>query len=45
MWCIVKMEYYFDEELKGTSPFRIESVTPIQMPNMDLEEMFEQRRY
>ena len=38
------MEYYFDEESKGTSPFSIESVTPIQMPNMDLEEMFEQRR-
>lgn len=44
IWCIVKMEYYFDEESKGTSPFSIESVTPIQMPNMDLEEMFEQRR-
>ncbi|MEB9860656.1 TIGR02688 family protein [Bacillus cereus] len=44
IWCIVKMEYYFDEESKGTSPFNIESVTPIQMPNMDLEEMFEQRR-
>ncbi|EMA6342984.1 protease Lon-related BREX system protein BrxL [Bacillus cytotoxicus] len=45
IWCIIKMEYYFDEESKGTSPFRIESVTPIQMPNMDLDEMFEQRRY
>ncbi|MBJ8113395.1 protease Lon-related BREX system protein BrxL [Bacillus cereus group sp. N6] len=44
IWCIVKMEYYFDEESKGTSPFSIESVTPIQMPNMDLEEMFEQRK-
>ncbi|MGE6596388.1 protease Lon-related BREX system protein BrxL [Bacillus proteolyticus] len=44
IWCIVKMEYYFDEDSKGTSPFSIESVTPIQMPNMDLEEMFEQRR-
>ncbi|MBE7105489.1 protease Lon-related BREX system protein BrxL [Bacillus cereus] len=45
IWCIVKMEYYFDEESKGTSPFSIESVTPIQMPNMDLEEMFEQRKH
>lgn len=45
IWCIVKLEYYFDEESKGTSPFSIESVTPIQMPNMDLEYMFEQRKH
>lgn len=44
IWCILKMDYYYDEELKNVSPFNIESLTPIQMPSMDLEELFEQRK-
>lgn len=44
IWAIMKMDYYFDEELKNVSPFNIESLTPIQIPNMDLEELFEQRK-
>jgi ATP-dependent Lon protease len=44
IWCILKMDYFFDEELRGVSPFNIESITPIQMPSMDLEELFEQRK-
>jgi ATP-dependent Lon protease len=44
IWSIMKMDYYYDEELKNVSPFNIESLTPIQMPNMDLEELFEQRK-
>lgn len=44
IWAIMKMDYYFDEELKNVSPFNIESLTPIQMPSMDLEELFEQRK-
>lgn len=44
IWCIIKMEYYFDEEVKGVSPFSVESITPIQMPSMDLEELFKQRQ-
>lgn len=40
IWCIVQMEYFFDEELKGSSPFSIDKLTPIQMPNMDLNELF-----
>lgn len=43
IWCIVQMEYFFDEELRDTSPFHIDKVTPIQMPNMDLEELFAMR--
>lgn len=45
IWCILKMEYYFDEEVRSVSPFSIEGITPIQMPNMDLEELFVQRKY
>jgi ATP-dependent Lon protease len=44
IWCILKMDYFFDEEIKGSSPFNISNLTPIQMPNLDLEEIFEQRR-
>lgn len=44
IWCIVKIEYLYDETTKNTSPFLIEQVTPIQMPNMDIEELIEGRK-
>lgn len=44
IWCILKMDYYFDEEAKNVSPFSISNLKPIQMPNMDIEEIFEGRR-
>ena len=39
IWCIVKMDYFFDEEQRGASPFYVGSLTPIQMPNLDLDEI------
>ncbi|MBE0069608.1 protease Lon-related BREX system protein BrxL [Thermoanaerobacterium thermosaccharolyticum] len=45
IWCIIKMDYYYDEEAKGVSPFNISSLTPIQMPNLDMEEIFNGRKY
>ena len=44
IWCIVKMNYYYDEELKKANPFIIVDLKPIQMPNLDLAEIFEGRR-
>ncbi|MBD7913946.1 protease Lon-related BREX system protein BrxL [Clostridium sp. Sa3CUN1] len=44
IWCILKMDYYFDEEAKNMSPFSISNLKPIQMPNMDIEEIFEGRK-
>jgi len=44
IWCILKMSYYYDEEAKQESPFVISSLKPIQMPNMDLNEIFNARR-
>ena len=38
------MGYFFEEELKNVSPFSIDGLTPIQMPSMDLEELFTQRK-
>lgn len=44
IWCIVKMEYFYDETAKHVSPFSIAKLTPIQMPNLDLNEIFEGRK-
>ena len=43
IWCIVTMHYFFEEGQKG-SPFTIGDLKPIQMPNMDLEGLFEGRK-
>lgn len=45
IWCIVKMSYFYDEEVKMASPFNIDSLTPIQMPHMDIQEIFEGRKH
>ncbi|HUY36841.1 MAG TPA: protease Lon-related BREX system protein BrxL [Pirellulales bacterium] len=43
IWCIVTLEYLFEEDQKS-SPFVLRDLKPIQMPNMDLEELFQGRR-
>jgi ATP-dependent Lon protease len=43
IWCIVSLAYYYEENQKG-SPFAITELKPIQLPNMDMEELFEGRR-
>ncbi len=43
IWSIVTLEYFFEADQKG-SPFLLRDLKPIQMPNMDLEELFEARR-
>lgn len=45
IWCIIKMDYFFDEEQRGVSPFCIGNLTPIQMPNLDLEEILTGREH
>lgn len=39
IWCIVNMSYFFDEDDKKDSPFIIDDITPIQMPNLDKNEV------
>ena len=39
IWCIVTLEYFYEEDQKG-SPFVLRDLKPIQMPNLDLEELF-----
>ena len=43
IWSIITMQYFYEEGQKG-SPFIIEDLKPIQMPNMDMDELFEGRR-
>ncbi len=43
IWCIVTVHYFHEEGQKG-SPFTVGDLKPIQMPNMDMEELFEGRK-
>ena len=43
IWSIITLEYFYEEGQKG-SPFIIRDLKPIQMPNMDLEALFQGRR-
>lgn len=43
IWCIINVQYDFQEGSK-ISPFMVSDVKPIQMPNMDLQEIFNGRR-
>lgn len=42
IWCIIDLTYFFDEDEKK-SPFVISDITPIQMPNLDKQEIIEAR--
>ncbi len=43
IWALVTLEYFFEEGQKG-SPFSVRQLKPIQMPNMDMDELREGRR-
>lgn len=44
IWCMVKIDYFYDEEVRNSNPFNVSSLQPIQMPNMDIHEVFEGRK-
>jgi ATP-dependent Lon protease len=43
IWCIVQLEYFYDEADKSRTPFIISKLTPIQMPNLNLKGALEGR--
>jgi len=43
IWCIVSINYRFEENSK-TSPFIVSELKPIQMPGMDMDELFSARK-
>jgi len=44
IWCIVQLEYEFNEEEKVEFPIHIRKLTPIQMPHVDIEQLKEGRK-
>ena len=42
--CIVQLSYEFIEEEKNAAPIRIDKLTPIQMPHIDLPELQQGRK-
>jgi ATP-dependent Lon protease len=42
IWALVTLEYFFEEGQKS-SPFSVRQLKPIQMPNMDMDELRESR--
>ncbi len=43
IWCIVTLSYFYEEGQK-TSPFSVEMLKAIQMPSMDMQEIFAARK-
>ena len=44
IWCIVTLQHFYEEGQK-TSPFSVMLLKPIQMPSMDMDELFEARAH
>lgn len=44
IWCIVDLSYLYSQDDKKQSPFVINDITPIQMPNLDKNEIIEARK-
>lgn len=44
IWCIVRLEYLYDEGDKSRCPFVISKLTPIQMPGLNIEEFKDARK-
>ncbi|MFK0572831.1 protease Lon-related BREX system protein BrxL [Endozoicomonas sp.] len=42
IWCIITVQYFYEEGQK-TSPFSVHNLKPIQMPSMNMDEVFNAR--
>ena len=45
LWCMIKLEYGYEEFDGGPLPFKIRDLIPIQLPHLDLEEILMNRKY
>ncbi|MBF0398179.1 MAG: protease Lon-related BREX system protein BrxL [Desulfobacterales bacterium] len=43
IWCIISLSYLYDENSRS-SPFHATELKPIQMPNLDMQSVFEGRK-
>ena len=39
IWCMVKLEYEYDEADHRSNPFKIRNLVPIQLPHLDIDEI------
>ena len=44
LWCMVNLEYDYDEADYRSSPIKIRNLQPIQLPNIDLDEILLNRK-
>ena len=44
IWCILQMDYFHDEGNSKVSSFQIRSLKPIQIPNVDINEILDKRK-
>jgi ATP-dependent Lon protease len=44
IWALITLDYFYEEGQK-TSPFIVQHIKPIQMPNMDMNELKDGRRH
>ena len=44
IWCMINFEYYFDDADRISNPFKIKQLLPIQIPNLDLDEIIDNRK-
>ena len=44
IWCIIQLDYEYNEEEKREFPIHIRKLTPIQMPHVDIEQLKEGRK-
>lgn len=44
IWCMVQLNYSYDENEKKRSPISIEGLKPIQLPHLDVEEFKQARK-
>lgn len=45
IWCIVKIQYFYEDGVLNQNPFIVEMLNPIQMPNMDIGELIQGRKH
>ena len=45
IWCMVSLDYEFQEEDRKGNPIKIRNLKPIQMPHVDINEFKENRQY
>ncbi len=43
IWCMIEMEYDYDEADKNNNPFKIRNLLPIQMPSIELDDILNYR--